>query len=46
MITVLAELQSLINRFDASLPFYKDDKNAYKEHSCRIEYIDPISSFK
>ena len=46
MITVLAELQSLINRFDASLPFYKDAKNAYNEHSCRIEYIDPISSFK
>ena len=42
MITVLAELQSLINRFDASLPFYKDAKNAYNEHSCRIEYIDPF----
>ena len=42
MMTVLAELQSLINRFDASLPFYKDAKNAYNEHSCRIEYIDPF----
>lgn len=42
MMTVLAELQSLVNRFDASLPFYKDSKNAYNEHSCRIEYIDPF----
>lgn len=40
--TALSELQSLVNRFDASLPFYKDSKNAYNEHSCRIEYIDPF----
>ena len=39
---VLAELQSLVNRFDSSLPFYKDSKNAYNEHACRIEYIDPL----
>ena len=31
-----------VNRFDASLAFYKDTKNAYNEHSCRIEYIDPF----
>ena len=36
------ELQSLVNRFDASLTYYKDHKNAYNEHSCRIEYIDPL----
>ena len=42
MMTALSELQSLVNRFDASLPFYKDSKNAYNEHSCRIEYIDPF----
>lgn len=42
MMTILAELQSLVNRFDTSLPFYNDSKNAYNEHSCRIEYIDPF----
>ena len=42
MMTILTELKSLVDRFDASLPFYKDSKNAYNEHSCRIEYIDPF----
>lgn len=36
------ELQSLVNRFDVSLAYYKDNKNAYNEHSCHIEYIDPL----
>lgn len=36
------ELRALVNRFDANLPYYKDNKNAYNEHSCRIEYIDPL----
>lgn len=38
----IEQLQALVNRFDASLAFYKDTKNAYNEHSCRIEYIDPF----
>lgn len=38
----IEQLQALVNRFDASLAFYKDIKNAYNEHSCRIEYIDPF----
>lgn len=38
----IAELQTLINRFDTNLSYYKDSKNAYNEHSCRIEYIDPL----
>lgn len=38
----LSDLQALIDRFGANLGFYKDAKNAYNEHSCRIEYIDPF----
>lgn len=38
----LTELQSLIDRFNTNIDFYKDSKNAYNEHSCRIEYIDPL----
>ena len=36
------ELQALVNRFDDNLQYYKNGKNAYNEHSCRIEYIDPF----
>lgn len=36
------ELQALVDRFATNLPYYKDSKNAYNEHSCRIEYIDPL----
>lgn len=38
----IEKLQTLINRFDADLAFYKDNKNAYNEYSCRMEYIDPL----
>jgi len=38
----LTELQSLVDRFEANIDFYKDTRNAYNEHSCRIEYIDPL----
>lgn len=34
------DLQNLVDRFQANIEFYKDTKNAYNEHSCRIEYID------
>ena len=40
--TNLTELQNLVDRFHASIDFYKDARNAYNEHSCRIEYIDPL----
>lgn len=40
--TNLTELQNLVNRFHANINFYKDTKNSYNEHSCRIEYIDPL----
>lgn len=36
------KLQTLVDHFGANLPFYKDVTNAYNEHSCRIEYIDPL----
>ena len=36
------KLKSLAERFAANLNYYKDTKNAYNEHSCRVEYIDPL----
>lgn len=36
------KLQILVDRFAASLSFYKNAKNRYNEHSCRNEYIDPL----
>ena len=38
----LTELQNLVDRFHTNIDFYKDARNAYNEHSCRIEYIDPL----
>lgn len=38
--TNLFDLQILVDRFQTNIEFYKDTKNAYNEHSCRIEYID------
>ena len=35
-------LNNLIDRFSASLDYYKNPRNNYNEHSCRIEYIDPL----
>ena len=35
-------LKDLVTRFDNNIAAYKDAKNAYNEHSCRIEYIDPF----
>lgn len=35
-------LQSLVERFHANLQYYKDARRNYNEHSCRIEYIDPL----
>lgn len=41
----LNELQVLIDHFQANLAYYKDATNAYNEHSCRNEYIDPLLKF-
>lgn len=36
------KLKDLANRFQTNLAFYKETRNNYNEHSCRIEYIDPL----
>ncbi|WP_418968485.1 Eco57I restriction-modification methylase domain-containing protein [Alloscardovia omnicolens] len=36
------KLKDLANRFQANLAYYKDARNNYNEHSCRIEFIDPL----
>ena len=36
------KLKALTDRFMANLHFYKDSRQSYNEHSCRIEYIDPF----
>jgi len=38
----LKELKVLTDKFSTNLSYYKDSKNSYNEHSCRIEYIDPF----
>lgn len=40
--TNLVDLQILVDRFHTNIEFYKDTRNAYNEHSCRIEYIDSL----
>lgn len=41
----LLDLQNLIDRFHENIEFYKDKRNAYNEHSCRLEYIDPLLKY-
>lgn len=36
------ELISLIKKFEMNFDYYHDSKKHYNEHSCRIEYIDPL----
>lgn len=36
------KIESLIQKFSKNLQYYKDSSNTYNEHSCRIEYIDPL----
>ena len=35
-------LKKLVDQFDTNIEYYKNNKNAYNEHSCSIEYIDPF----
>ncbi|TCU65639.1 type II restriction/modification system DNA methylase subunit YeeA [Tissierella praeacuta] len=35
-------MKNLVNKFKQNYAYYKDKKNGYNEHSCRIEYIDPL----
>jgi type I restriction-modification system DNA methylase subunit len=36
------ELKTLTEKFDENLAYYHDNSKHYNEHSCRIEYIDPL----
>ncbi|WP_333593974.1 Eco57I restriction-modification methylase domain-containing protein [Anaerospora hongkongensis] len=36
------ELKALIEKFATNIEYYHDNKKHYNEHSCRIEYIDPL----
>ena len=36
------ELKKLVDRFASNIDYYKTNRYAYNEHSCRIEYIDPL----
>lgn len=36
------DLKLLVSHFDTHIGAYKDTKNNYNEHSCRVEYIDPL----
>jgi len=38
----LEQLKSLTDRFATNLQYYKDSKYTYNEHSCRIEFVDPL----
>jgi len=38
----IERLKALTDRFAANLHYYKDSRQAYNEHSCRTEYIDPF----
>lgn len=40
--TNVEKLNDLVNRFQTNLTYYKEARNNYNEHSCRIEYIDPL----
>ena len=38
----IRELERLVNQFTTNIESYKNPAYAYNEHSCRIEYIDPL----
>ena len=39
---MLEALTDLTSRFHNNLIYYKDARQPYNEHSCRLEYIDPL----
>lgn len=39
---IIEELKALSARFEAHLAYYKDPQQNYNEHSCRVEFIDPL----
>lgn len=36
------ELKALTEKFEENIAYYRDNRKHYNEHSCRIEYIDPL----
>lgn len=36
------KLKQLIDKFDSNIMYYKNTKNSYNEHQCRVEYIDSL----
>lgn len=38
----IEELKALSARFETHLAYYKDPQQNYNEHSCRVEFIDPL----
>lgn len=38
----MKNLKRLIQKYEQSMEYYKNSKNAYNEHSCRDEYINPL----
>ena len=36
------ELSALVKKFEKNFDYYHDSSKHYNEHSCRIEYIDPL----
>ncbi|QSX04791.1 Eco57I restriction-modification methylase domain-containing protein [Sedimentibacter sp. zth1] len=38
----IEQIESLTRKFEENLEYYHDANKHYNEHSCRIEYIDPL----
>ena len=38
------KLQKLVEKFTADIEYYKNPRKSYNEHSCRMEFIDPLLS--
>jgi hypothetical protein len=38
----IEELRKLVEKFTADIEYYKSPRKPYNEHSCRMEFIDPL----
>lgn len=41
-VELIPELKTLVDKYASNAAYYKQASNNYNEHSCRIEYIDPL----
>jgi predicted type IV restriction endonuclease len=39
----IENLQKLVEKFVTDIEYYKNPRKPYNEHSCRMEFIDPLS---